>query len=169
MKKILLLGVLLIGMTGNSQGIRFGEKENFTASLSVDPMATIKEKSPNVVAEIELVSYWKYVKASVQVLPSLQGGYLDLAGGLGLNLTSGYFEQMRYYGGIRLGVIKRGFTEDETYTYPLFGFEGGINYNVTDKFFIGIRATSDYRSDFKYSGAKPFYRNSGFVKLGFNF
>lgn len=168
MKKIMLLGVLLIGTIGNSQ-VRFEDKEYFTASLSVDPMATIKEKSPNLVAEVELVSYWKYVKANLQVLPDLKGGYLDLAGEFGVNLTSGYFEKFRYYGGIRLGCIQRGFTEGQNYTYPLVGYSAGINYNLSNKVFVGVRGTGDYRSDFKYWGGAPVVRYSGFVKLGFNF
>jgi hypothetical protein len=106
MKKLLSIAFLAIGMMVNAQG--FGTKEYFTASISVDPNATIKESSPNLVAELELVNYWMYVKASIQVLPDLEGGYFDYGGGLGLNLYLDRFETIRTYAGGRLGVIKSG-------------------------------------------------------------
>lgn len=162
MKKLLTIAFLTIGMIVNAQ-----KKEYTFINILADPSASIKERSLNVVFEIEHISYWKYVKANIQVLPSLKGGYLDVTGGFGVNLTSGYFDEVRYYSGIRLGVIKRGFTEDETYTYPLVGFEGGIDFKITEKLVLGLRGTGDYRSDFKYSGADASMRYSGFIKFGF--
>ena len=41
--------------------------------------------------------------------------------------------------------------------------------NLRNNIFIGIRGTGDYRSDFKYSGADPEIRYSGFIKLGLKF
>lgn len=72
--------------------IRFVDKEYFTTSIAVDPNATIKD-GLNLTGEIELVSYWKYIKVNCQVQPDLKGGYIDYAGSFGINLTSGYFEQ----------------------------------------------------------------------------
>jgi len=168
MKKLLVLAFLVIGMMANAQ-IQFGQKEYFTASVYVDTSASVKEGGVNFGSEIELVNYWMYVKAGVQSFGALEGGYFDVSGAMGLNLTSGIFEEMRYYGGIRLGVINRGYKDSDSRPYPLFGFEGGIDYNVNEVLFVGLRATADYREDFLYSGANPEYRCSGFVRAGFKF
>ena len=166
MKK-LLLAILFVSMTASAQ--QFGQSEYFTASMYVDPAGSVKEKGINLGAEIELVNYGMYVKAGFQSFEALEGGYFDLAGAGGVNVTWGIFEEVRTYGGIRLGFIKRGYKVNDSQTYPLFGFESGIDYNVTDNFFIGLRATYDYREDFIWSGANEEYQFSGFVRAGFKF
>ena len=162
MKKLLSIAFLVIGMIANAQN--FGSKEYFTASMSIDPGATIKEGSPNLVAELELVNYWFYVKASVQTLPDLEGGYFDYGGGLGFNVFLDRWENIRTYYGGRLGVIKR-----DGNSYPLAGFESGIDFSISDSMFIGLRGTGDYREDFKYWGGEPEIRYSGFIRVGFKF
>ena len=157
MKKIIVLASLL-AISANAQN------KNFNVSISIDPKATIKEESINLVSEIELQERVFYIKATTQVLTALEGGYLDFGGGMGLNTTLGLFEPFRVYGGIRLGIIKRG-----SQSYPLFGYESGIDYNLSEDYFIGLRATYDNREDFLYSGADPFYRFSGFVRFGYRF
>lgn len=154
MKKIIVLALLLT-ISVNAQN------KNFNVSISIDPTATIKEESINLVAEIELTEKYFYIKATTQILPNLQGGYFDFGGAMGLNANVGAF---RGYGGIRLGTIKRG-----SHAYPLFGYESGIDYNLSEDYFIGLRATYDNREDFLYSGADPFYRFSGFVRFGYRF
>ena len=166
MKKLIIALLLVSNITFGQ--IRFLRGESFNVSIAVDPSASIKEKSPNLVFEIEALSSDVYVKSNLQILPALLGGYSDISGGIGLNLTSGYFSKIRYYGGVRMGLIFRGFTEGRTYTYPLIGIEAGINHYISSNTFIGIRATGDYRSDFKYSGAPSSIRYSGFIKVGFN-
>ena len=168
MKKLILILFLLTSMLIEAQ-IRFIDNEYFTFSIGLDPSATVKEKSVNLYGEVCLVSYWKYVNVNTQFLPSLKGGYWDFGGTFGVNLTSGTFEKTRYYTGLRLGLIKRGFNDTETFTYPLFGAELGVDYYITDEIFVGVRGTGDYRTDFKYSYADPFVRYSGFVKLGIKF
>jgi len=165
MKKAIIYAFLAVGMMVNAQ-IRFADKEYTTFNVLVDPSASIKEGSLNAVIELEHNSYWKYVKVNIQILPGLQGGYADITGGFGVNLTSGNFNRVRYYSGGRLGYIKRGFSEGKSYTYPLAGFEGGIDFKLTEGLYLGVRGTGDYRTDFKYSGADPLVRYSGFVKLG---
>ncbi len=165
MKKILLFAFLAIGMMANAQnGLHFVDKEYFTFSVLVDPGGSIKEKGLNLSAELELVSKWGYVKATTQVFPALEGGYIDLAGGLGLNLTSGYFDEWRGYAGIRLGTIFRG-----NYQYPLFGLESGIEIPISSKFYIGAVITYDLRTDMKFSGAREEYQGNGKVKIGTRF
>jgi hypothetical protein len=162
MKKLFITAFLTIGMMGSAQ-INFVDREYFTASIAIDPNATIKD-GLNITPEIELVSYWKYVKVNCQIQPDLLGGYVDFTGTFGVNLTSGNFYKYRAYTGVRLGHIRR-----SIYGYPLAGFEGGIDYNISDKFFVGLRGTGDYRSDFKFSGANPAMRYSGTVRAGFTF
>lgn len=159
MKKLLLFAFLAIGMVANAQ-----DSEYFTISLAIDPNATIKEKSPNLVAELEYVNNLMYLKASTQILPDLEGGYLDLAGAGGLNIHLNRWKTARAYGGGRLGFIKRGGS-----TYPLAGFEGGVDFDITDTMFLGIRATGDYRSDFEFWGGESETRYSGFIRIGFKF
>lgn len=151
---------LLLSLTGISQ-VRFLDMEYFNFSASIDPTATIKESSPNLVAELELVSYWGYVKATAQILPGLEGGYVDFGGAMGVNITFDRWNTFRAYSGIRLGTIRRG-----GYSYPLFGFEGGVDWNINDKFFIGYRGTADWREDFLFSGADPAYRLSSYLRAG---
>jgi hypothetical protein len=150
MKKIIMLiGLIFCLNISTAQSIKFIDEEYGMITVGIDPSATVKEKSPNLYASLELVSYWKYVNLNMQFLPDLQGGYLDYGGSFGLNLTSGYFSEMRYYSGVRMGMIKRGFNADRTYTYPLIGFEGGVTRKLSNKIVVGVRATGDYRSDFK--------------------
>lgn len=162
MKKIVLILALIFTVSALGQ-----KSEYFTFNLQVDPSATIKEKSLNVVAELELVSNFGYAKLTSQFLNDLQGGYLDYGGGLGLNKHLGRFEQATIYGGLRLGFIKRGFNSDQVYTYPLFGYEAGFKFKVSENIFIVLKSTYDYREDFKYSGANPKYRFSNYVGVNF--
>jgi len=166
MKK-LLFAFMLVGMTASAQ--QFGTSEYFTASAYVDPAGSIAETGINFGAELELVNYGMYVKAGFQSFDKLEGGYFDVAGAGGVNVTWGIFEEVRTYAGIRLGFIKRGYKVNDSQTYPLFGFESGIDYNVSESFFVGLRSTYDYRSDFLWSGAKEEYQFSGFVRAGFKF
>ena len=131
MKKLSLLAFLFIGIMVNAQKSKMNHFEYFTASVAVDPNATIKEQSPNVVAEIEYVNNIFYIKASTQFLPELQGGYFDYGGGAGINIFLDRWKESRIYYGGRLGVIKRGGE-----SYPLAGFEGGYDYLIIDNMFI---------------------------------
>ena len=161
MKTKLLALLLLTFCTTNAQRVR----DRFNYSILIDPSATVKEKSPNIVVEIELESGWKYIKANAQLLHALEGGYADMCGNIGINKRFGYFSKTRLFTGIRLGLIKRGFKEGKTYTYPLFGYEAGVSYQLMDYISIIIRTTIDKRSDFLYSGADPSYRLSNFIGI----
>lgn len=160
MKKLLKL-LVLVSFTSLAQN------EYATINVQIDPSATIKEGSPNIYGSIELVSYMIYVNGNFQMLDGLKGGYLDFGGSVGLNAYTSKFKQTRLLGGVRLGFIKRGYKENDTNTYPLFGIEGGVSQKITDKIFVTVRGTYDYRSDFKYSGADPKYRESLYIGLGF--
>lgn len=165
MKKLLAIAFLVIGMVAGAQtGIHFPTKEYFTVSISVDPHASLKEHGLNLIGELECVSSWKYAKFSMQGFPELEGGYLDVSGAFGVNITKGYFEKVRTYAGVRLGIITRGKEQ-----YPLFGFESGFDVMLTDKVYIGISYTKDWRSDYIYTDGKPGFQDNGHVKFGTRF
>lgn len=165
-KSKILIILLLISITANAQFDRFGlgKSEHFNFSVSIDPMGSLDTESPNLTAEIELEEHWFYIKGGSQINPGLEGGYIDLAGAVGLNFTTGLFETFRYYAGFRGGGIIR-----DGVVHPLFGYEAGINWNITDTFFIGLRGTYDYRSDWEFWGTDPDYLFNGSVRIGCRF
>lgn len=71
---IMKKAILILFFTLFSYSQEFGQ-----ISVSIDPTATIKESSPNLVAELELVSNWGYVKATTQILPAIE--YFDIGAG----------------------------------------------------------------------------------------
>lgn len=166
MKKLLFALIFTVGI--NAQ-VQFIDKQYNTLSIAVDPIASNKENGVNLNLELQHVSSWKYVKVSAQLFTALEGGYLDFGGGFGTNLKLDRFDKTRIYTGVRLGFIKRGFNDIKTYTYPLAGFESGIDFQLTDHLFIGARLTGDYRSDFKYWGGNPIVRYSTFGRIGYKF
>lgn len=162
MKKIVLLLLISAGANAQFDRIGFPTYENFNVSASIDPMGSIDTESINATLEIEYEGKGVYVKAGTQFNPGLEGGYIDVAGGVGLNLKAGLNEDWRYYAGLRAGFIKRGAT------HPLFGFEAGVRKHF-DKFFIGARATYDYRTDMEFWDGIPQYRFNGSITIGTRF
>lgn len=160
MKKILLL-LLLFTIGGYSQsGFRLNDKRDFNAYLIVDPNASFKENGLNIGAGIEYMEY-VYVGASITTFPALKDGYTEFIGSFGLPFTSGYFGNVKYYVGLRGGVINR------ARTYPTGGFEGGINVRVFENVSIGLKTTYIYRSDFTFYDYPNEFRASGFVVIIF--
>lgn len=159
MKKIIFL--LASTLCYSQSQVRINKTESFNMQVVVDPHASFKENGLNFGAGIEY-NRAIYTRASFTVFNALKGGYFDLTGSIGLNLTSGYFENIRYYAGGRLGFIKR-----ESNTYPTAGVEAGININLSDNIFIGARSTYDKRSDFEFYGAPSEMRGSTFLLIGF--
>jgi hypothetical protein len=138
---------------------RLNKAETFNFAIVIDPSASIEQKGLNVGAEIEYIGL-VYTRASVTSFTALNSGYLDFIGAAGINFTSGYFEQFRYYAGVRGGVIVR-----DSNVYPTMGLECGIDYTI-GKLVLGLRATRDRRGDFKFYNEEPEMRNSGFIKIG---
>lgn len=88
---------------------------------------------------------------------ALKDGYLETSAGIGLNFAH---NRWNYKAGIKLGVINR------TATYPIFAFEAGIEYHITDKIGIGLRNSYDARGDGKFYDGKSWVDNSqGFIKF----
>jgi hypothetical protein len=155
---ILLLAPFLL----NAQGFQFKKSEDFTLSTIIDPGASIKEGGLFIGGEIEY-SGTVYTRLGVANFQVLKDGYTELIGGIGLNFTSGYFEKIRYYTGIRLGVIKRKAANATA------GLEAGIDFKIGEKVFIGLRTSYDYRSDFQFYDYPNQMRGSGFIRIGTNF
>lgn len=165
MKNFILASLLWIALlsvycaSGQSQ-FRLNRTDTFNLAVVIDPSASIKENGFNIGAELEYVGS-VYTRASITSFSTLNGGYLDFIGAVGVNFTSGMWEEFRYYAGLRAGIIAR-----ESNGYPTAGIEAGIDYVINEKWVIGIRATRDKRGDFSFYGEEPEMRNSGFVKIG---
>lgn len=144
-------------------GLRFNTTEFFTISGSVDPASSIKESGLDILAEIEYVGFI-YAKAGVESFSALYGGYRDIHGAVGVNLTTGLYEKTRFYGGIRLAKVDRG---PNGAFRPIYGIEGGIDFDFAKKFFIGIRGTIDKRFDQEIFGWTPELQSSGFIRVGY--
>ena len=162
MRKLLLVAILLIAQPTFAQdGFRFNDIEYFTVSTSIDPTSSIKEKGLDIVGEIEYVGLI-YAKVGIESFSKLTGGYQDIHYGVGLNFTSGYFNTLRYYVGWRQAKVDR----DGGWRIN-HGVEAGIDYNASEHFFVGLRATVDKRYDQEILGWTPETKFSGFVRLGY--
>ena len=159
MKKLIIL--LLLTTSSVFGQIRIPE-ENATLAVFLDPTATYKESSPNIGIEFGYQGTI-YAKVQLETLPGLTGGYTSLGGAIGGNLAIG--ERVYIYSGVRLvpWVWRNGASN------PLIGFEGGVDYNLGERFYVGIRATYDYREDMKLLNYPVIWRGSGFLKVGYKF
>jgi len=128
----------------------------------IDPYASFKENGLHIGGEIEYVGS-VYTRFSISNFTALNEGYTDILGSVGASFTSGWFENTRYYTGIRLGVIYR------NTTYPTIGGECGVDFMLNNSTFIGLRSTYDYRSDFEFYGTPNEWRYSGFIRVGTKF
>lgn len=165
MKKLLLVTLMLITQATFAQApyFRFNDIEFFTASTSIDPTSSIKENGLDVVGELEYAGLI-YAKVGFESFSVLYQGYKDFHYGIGLNFTSGYFNKLRYYVGFRQARVVR----DNTWRINQ-GLEAGIDYNLNEHLFIGLRSTLDKRNDqeIQDSNLKPEIKLSGFIRLGY--
>jgi hypothetical protein len=161
-KKIILIALFFTLLGFSQSNFRLNKTQFFAVSVLVDPSASYKEKGLCIGLEIETVSE-VYVRASVTNFSALKDGYTDFTGAFGLSFTSGYFESIRYYAGGRLGLISR------KAIFPTAGVEAGIDFKLTEKVFVGLRSTYDYRSDFEFYDYPNEMRYSGFLKIGYKF
>lgn len=160
--RLTLSALFFTSICFSQSNFRLNETQFFAVSVVVDPSASYKEKGLCIGVEIETVRQ-VYVRASITNFSALKDGYTDFTGAFGLSFTSGYFERVRYYAGGRLGFISR------KAVFPTAGIEAGIDVMLSDTFFVGVRSTYDYRSDFEFYDYPNEMRYSGFVKAGFKF
>ncbi|OOG78325.1 hypothetical protein [Flavobacterium sp. A45] len=162
--KLTFICIFLFSVIGvSAQGLRFGDSEYFTLSAFGSPPTSLNEKNLNFGVDIELVSYAKYVRFGVNRFENLEGAYTDFIGSAGLNLTSGYFDKLRYYGGLRLGLIYR------TNVYPTGGLECGVDVDLSKDLYIGIKAGYGYRSDLMAISLPTKWEESTSVRVGYAF
>jgi hypothetical protein len=169
MKKIMIIiGILISNLAISQDGFRFNPREYFTVSLSVDPTSSIKENGLDIVSELEYVGPL-YAKVGFESFSALTGGYRDFHFSIGPSFTSGYFENIRYYTGFRMARVDRG----PALGVPPgafrinYGLEAGIDYDISDDFFVGLRATLDKRYDQEIFGWTPETKFSGFIRVGY--
>lgn len=154
--------MVLCGQLSISQGFRVNQTEFFTVSFSADPKASINEHGLNYLIEAEYAGFM-YVKVGTEQFSALQGGYKDAHFAMGINFTSGYFENMRYYAGIRSALVFRDGGHGVNY-----GLEAGIQFNVTEHIYLGARITWDYRLEQKIIfGWEPEKKFSTFGTIGY--
>lgn len=158
MKTNVTIIAMMACMIASAQ-IRFNDVEYFTISTSIDPGASIKEGGINILAEIEY-SGLIYAKAGFESFEALKGGYFDVHGAIGLNLNVG--RSVRTYAGLRAAVVFRNDAPN-----AIHGFEGGIDYNVSENFFVGVRGTYDHRYDMKAFQWPVIWRESFFIRIGY--
>ncbi|WP_044398857.1 hypothetical protein [Lacinutrix sp. Hel_I_90] len=154
MKNLLIIvAALLFSSNLNAQDKRF------TIAMYSDPVATTKNGF-NIGASLDYQMTTMYFKAQVFAFPNLNGtNYTEFTGTpLGYNYHS-KFDDLRIYTGLKLGVIYRDGPN------PTYGGEAGIEYYFKD-FFIGIMISRDRRTDSKIWKTEPYWRNSGFIKIG---
>lgn len=176
-KLYIIIGILLYTVTSSAQIIRIGNKDILrcgdiitnSISISYDPVGSNKEKGFNFIIEIRHTNKWFYVKGIVQSFSALVGGYQDFQGGIGLNLTTGQFDQVRYYAGIKGGLIIRGLNGSAygglVKVYPVSGLEIGFDLKIIKGLHLGLKATRDTREDAKYTGGLPQAINNGNIVL----
>jgi len=156
---LIVILALICGVANAQSNFRLNRVDSFNFAVVIDPSASIKESGLQIGAEIEYVGL-VYTRSSITSFAALEGGYVDFIGAAGLNFTSGMWEQIRYYAGLRAGVISRGGNG-----YPTLGTEIGIDY-VIGSLVLGVRMTRDKRGDFEFYNEPSEMRNSGFVKIG---
>lgn len=162
MKKIILALLFTnIALGQTHTGFRLNPTEFFTVSVFTDPTSSIKENGLDIGTEIEFVGKGGYVKLGVESFSVLEGGYTDLHAGGGISLTSGMYEDWRYYAGARVACVWR----DGGYGIN-YGAEGGIDYDIAHNLAIGLRATYDYRAEQEIIfNWKPETKFSGFIRI----
>lgn len=162
-KKIVLVFLLIANSAIAQYNFRVNKKEYFTVSTSIDPVRSFKEKGADIVAEIEYVGII-YVKMGIERFSALEEGYRDIHWAIGMNFTNGVFEQTRFYSGIRTAKVNRGNYGAYRINY---GVEAGVDYSVSNNFFIGLRSTIDKRIDEEIFRKKKNIEPNVFLRLGY--
>ena len=157
MKKLLI--IILLMSTLCSAQIHLQDKDRFSFQITTDNVVFQKGLFYGGLEFQAEFSNGIYIRPQIHYT-NLKDGYLETSAGMGLNLA---YNNWNYKSGIKLGVINR------ADTYPIFGFEAGIEYHITDKLGIGLRASYDARGDADfYDGDKWKYNSQGYIKFIIN-
>ncbi len=156
MKKLLYTALFLAAMNVANAQIHRQDEDRFSIQLTTDNV--IFQKGIFYVG-IEFQAEFSngiYIRPQIHYAV-LKDGYLETSAGIGYNLA---YNRWNYKSGIKLGIVNR------AATYPIFGFEAGIEYHITEKIGIGLRGSYDARGDADfYDGDKWRYNSQGYVKF----
>lgn len=161
--KLVLMFLFSANFAVAQYNFKLNKKRYFTISTFIDPGSSIKENGLDIVGEIEYVGLM-YVKAGFESFSVLTGGYQDIHGAIGINFTAGSLEKTRFYTGCRIAKVNRGHENAYRINY---GLESGVDYNISNKLFIGLRSTIDLRRDQEIFGWTPERKFSGFLRIGY--
>ena len=148
--------VLILSTALTYGQIQLQGQDRFSIQLATD---NVLLNSGTFYAGIEFSAEFSngiYIRPQIHYA-ALTDGYLETAAAIGLNFN---YNRWNYKSGIKLGVINR------AATYPLFAVEAGIEYHITEKIAIGLRASYDRRGDADfYDGNDWVYNSQGFIKF----
>lgn len=139
---------------------QFIDKDYTQVSVFMDP--TITDNGYQIGGELQKIMHWGYVSIGATKYNGFEVSYTDVVGTLGLNFNLFNNKVIRYYSGLRLGLIWR-----ETNPFPMVGGVVGCDIRLSKfyantKFHIGVRLWTDYREDQK----NQFYGDSSGYKKG---
>jgi len=163
--KIITLSILIVTFLFIGLKTAEAQDKRFAAFAKVDPNATLKDGF-NIGLGVEYQMTVMYFKAQLFAFPELRGkNYFDYTASVGFNHHT-RFEEWRIYAGMKAGTIFRDGTP-----FPTYGFETGIEYYFGNGLYLGIELTRDRRTDGRVwdSDIVPYFRNSGFTKIGLTF
>jgi len=155
---MVIIAIIIATSVANAQ-IHFQDEDRYSIHLATDNVIFQKGIFYGGVEFQAEFSNGIYIRPQAHYC-ALKDGYLETSAGLGLNLSLNRWNTINVYSGIKLGVINR------AASYPIFGFEAGIEFNITDKIGLGLRGSYDARgdSDF-YGGNKWIYNSQGYIKF----
>ena len=107
-----------------------------------------------------------YYGGEIYLFPDLNNNtYTHILGKIGLNYYTDNWETIRFYSGIRLGLINR-----YDNIHAIAGLEAGVDYKLFNNLFIGMSVAGDMRGDV-IPGSKDGNHKvaSGLIRLGFRF
>lgn len=136
----------------------------FSAFTYTEPGAF--KDGPNLGIGIDYQMEMMYFKAESFIFPDLNGiTYTDLTIGIGFNWHIGTFDTFRVFGGIQGGWIFR------DHVYPTIGPESGLDWNITDRIYIGIACSYMVRQDGRLWSpyAEDYWKTNGKLRIGFRF
>ena len=147
MKKLLLLTTLAI--FGNVQAQRSAD-ESFNVSMTA---------GTHIGAELEYKGSIAYVRPSIQFGKKAT----DIYSAFGINFNNNQYTTVRYYVGGRIGITAR------VETNAMAGLESGIDVKLGQSLVIGLRAFSDYKSDYTFYEDGKKWNNGLLIKFGVDF
>jgi hypothetical protein len=151
--KTLLLLLLTISATAQ---IHHQDEDRFSIQITTDNCIFTDEVFYGGIEFSAEFSNGIYVRPQIHYV-TLKDGYFETSAGIGYNLA---YNRWSYKAGVKLGIINR------ATTYPLLGIEANLEYHITEKIGIGLRASYDKRgdSDF-YDGNSWQYNSQGYIKF----